>query len=318
MTRAEPRVAVVIPCRGHAEELALCLASLRDQRPHVEHETIVVDAGGDDAVARCVRGFPEVQLVRSPGPLGPGAARNLGVRHSRAPLLAFLDADCAAEPGWLAAILEGLEGRPGVAGGPIRDLLPLHPIAAADNYLVFYEQSTRRAAGAAGKFPGCNLAIDRASFEALGGFPDERIAEDTLFTEAAERRSPGSLRFVPAMRVRHRGRTEIGAFLRHHRDFGRARGRLGLLSLALDRRLSHLALWSLPLACKRLAFMALFTARNRPLQLLRLAPLSPLVVLGVGAWALGVVEGSRDRRRAAISAPDQAGAALPQPPGAPR
>src|SRR5205085_2079945 len=60
--------------------------------------------------------------VRAPLPAPPGgpgagraaAARNAGAGASRAELLAFLDSDCTAEPGWLEALVAEL-GDPAVA-----------------------------------------------------------------------------------------------------------------------------------------------------------------------------------------------------------
>ena len=37
---------------------------------------------------------------------GPAAARNLGIRSSQAEIIAFTDADCVADPGWLAALVK--------------------------------------------------------------------------------------------------------------------------------------------------------------------------------------------------------------------
>ena len=290
------RVSVVIPCRDHADELAVCLDSLDRQDPAVPCEIVVVDAAGSEAVARVVSAHPDVKLVRSATPLHAAAARNLGAGASAAPKLAFLDADCAAEPDWLAALDRALDGSAAAVGGPVLDLLPFHPIAAADNLLQFYDRPAARRDTEIDYFPSCNLALSRDRFEALGGFPDVPAFEDIYFTRAAAA-APGGLRFVPGMRVRHRGRTRFGDFLRHHHHFGRSRGRAGIPGRALERRFGHLALWAPWAVLRRLAYMAWRTAHHRPLDLLRFSLLAPLLLLGVGAWSVGLVQGSRERRR---------------------
>ena len=81
-----PLVTVVVPCKAHAKELSLCLASLARQVTDFPYETVVVDSASDPAVASVAASFRDVRLVRSQGDLRAGAARNLGVRASRADL----------------------------------------------------------------------------------------------------------------------------------------------------------------------------------------------------------------------------------------
>lgn len=94
MQRPTPsRIAVVIPV-FRAHYLGDCLASVFAQtRP--PDQVIVVDDGSPDAatideVARRFEG--RVTLLRQAN-AGAGAARNLGIRHADADLIAFLDAD---------------------------------------------------------------------------------------------------------------------------------------------------------------------------------------------------------------------------------
>ena len=304
----EPEVAVVIPCRDHTDELEDCLASLDRLDPAPPHEILVVDAGNGQGLESVAAGHARVELVRGEGPLGPGAARNLGVAASRAPKLAFLDADCTADPGWLTALCEALDTGAAAVGGPVTNALPFHPIAVTDNLLQFYDLPAARRSGELDYFPACNLALSRARFETLGGFPDLGLGEDVQLTRAAAALE-GGLRFAPDMRVRHRGRTGFTDFLAHHRRFGFYRGSTALFARPLERRFSHRALWAPFGAMRRLAYIAARSARHRPLALLHLLLLLPLVVPGLGAWALGVVEGSRERQLAeANRAPRRAGA----------
>ena len=65
-----------------------------------------------------------------PGPArGLNAARNTGLRESRAPLIAFVDDDVFVPPGWLEALVEGAQRNPdaGAFGGPIRARLEGRP-----------------------------------------------------------------------------------------------------------------------------------------------------------------------------------------------
>ena len=104
-----PLISVVVPCRGHANELKGCLRGLENQITTAPYEIIVVDSAADPAVSDVVDAFPGVRLVRSRSGLLPGSARNLGARHARGDYLAFTDADCIPEPDWLAAVITALK-----------------------------------------------------------------------------------------------------------------------------------------------------------------------------------------------------------------
>jgi mycofactocin glycosyltransferase len=91
---------VVIPVRDRAAGLDRCLAALGDRYP-----VIVVDDGSHDpaAVARvCARHGARLRRRRSPG--GAGQARNDGLALVTTPLVAFIDSDCAADPGWITQL----------------------------------------------------------------------------------------------------------------------------------------------------------------------------------------------------------------------
>ena len=89
------------------------------------------------------QGYPEVRLITSTCPaLLRVDARNLGLKIARAPIIAFLDADCFVEPGWVDAVLgaqrpphlPGLRRRPERQPGPPGGLgllfLRVQPLAA--------------------------------------------------------------------------------------------------------------------------------------------------------------------------------------------
>lgn len=102
----EGDVCVVIPVRNDPNGVESALASI----PPVP--VVVVDDASDDpqSLAQVVdkvrmRTGATITLVRLPKNVGPGIARNRGVELCTHPLVAFLDADCVAEPGWLSAHL---------------------------------------------------------------------------------------------------------------------------------------------------------------------------------------------------------------------
>lgn len=291
---AVPTISVVIPCYRHAEDLARCLSGLAGQESEARWEVIVVNSAADPAVAAAATNGG-VRVVQSQARLLPGQARNLGAAHALGELLVFIDADCVPEPGWLAAARAALDAGARLASGPVLHARPLHPIAVSDNLLQFADFPPNRPDGPAKYFAGCNLAIRRADFEAVGGFPDVILpaGEDTSFCGAVLARWPGGLHFKRAMRVRHTGRTTFGAFLDHHATFGYCRAALDLHLAPWQRRWGAHRLMAPPVAAKRLSYILGRGWQWDRWQLARTLVLLPIVLPGLFAWASGFQRGLR-------------------------
>ena len=102
----QPEVSVVVPTHNRPAGLAKLVAALQGQDlAPARFEVIVVDDGSEPP-ARVDAGGLALRVVRHERPRGPAAARNSGWRAARAPLVAFVDDDCAPVAGWLGALLE--------------------------------------------------------------------------------------------------------------------------------------------------------------------------------------------------------------------
>ena len=171
-----PAVTVVVPTRGRAAYLEVTLRSLLAQRTGTAHELLVVDDGSADDT-RAVAARLEVRCVSHGEPRSLNAARNTGLRESGAPLVAFVDDDVLAPPGWLEALAEGARAHPAAEafGGPIRARIEgggprgcgreEPPITALD-----LGPEDREA----DMVWGANFAVRRSAVERIGPF-DERI-----------------------------------------------------------------------------------------------------------------------------------------------
>lgn len=202
---AGPDISVVIPHLNQPEHLRRCLASLRDQTDAPPHEIIVVDNGSPAPPEALCAEFG-ARLLHQPAP-GPGLARNAGVEAARAPVLAFIDADCRADPGWLAAIAARFAApETEVLGGDVRIARadPVRPtlLEAYESVYAYRMEEYIRRQGFTGTG---NLAIRRAVFDAVGPFGGIGIAEDRDWGQRA--RAMGHVtRYAPEMRVHHPAR----------------------------------------------------------------------------------------------------------------
>ena len=103
-------VSVVIPTLAADSRLSDCVESLGRQTRR-DFEVIIVDNSGQGLVRR--KGLaPGARVIENPGNAGFGAAVNQGWRASAAPLIATLNDDAAAHPGWLEALAAAMERHP--------------------------------------------------------------------------------------------------------------------------------------------------------------------------------------------------------------
>jgi hypothetical protein len=103
------RVSVVVPLFNKAEYIMRTLQSIVEQS-FEDFEAIIVDDGSTDGGAELAEAYSDsrFRVVRQANG-GPGAARNRGVAEARGELIAFLDADDAWMPGYLATSVEALD-----------------------------------------------------------------------------------------------------------------------------------------------------------------------------------------------------------------
>lgn len=103
-------VTVVIPCHNAGAGLGRALDSVRHQGL-LPAEIIVVDDASTDASADVAERHG-ARVERHDHQCGAAAARNTGLRASRTPLVALLDADDTWEPGHLATMRAAVESAP--------------------------------------------------------------------------------------------------------------------------------------------------------------------------------------------------------------
>lgn len=224
-----PDVSVVIPVRDGERSLPALLDSLeRQSLARERYEVIVVDNASRDATAQlaAARG---AQVVTEPVP-NRSRARNAGVAHAAAPLLAFTDADCVADEHWLAQLLAARDRAPLVAGR-----VELQT-AAEPNAVERFEKRWRfsqRQWVEMGWAATANLLVHREAFEQVGGFDPayRHIAEDADFCIRAQR-AGFALAYTPDALVLHDGEAALGPLLRrsffHGYSANQAHHRLGL------------------------------------------------------------------------------------------
>lgn len=199
-------VSVVVTVRNEGRNLAPLLESLLLQE--APFEVLVVDSNSEDDTLAIARAYearhPGVVRVLEHGGTR-GESRNFGVQQARGEHVAFIDGDCVATPGWLAALRTALQ-RVEIASGETQQVgwSPFETLARVELKHKGYDVTA----------PSCNLAYRRAVFEEVGGFDAWfRTAEDIDLNYRAVDRGH-TLAHVPEALVFHKTRSTIFGFLK--------------------------------------------------------------------------------------------------------
>lgn len=177
-----PLISIVIPHLNQPEFLNTCLSSLpvSGEAGTPDYEVLVIDNGSavlpHDVVAR----FEQVRLLTEEEP-GPGPARNRGVAEARGEIIAFTDADCVIDPGWLTRIVTYFGENPDThaVGGDVyilrRDPDHATPLEAYEGVYAF---RTRMYIEKMNFTATNNMAVRATAMAAVGAFGGKDIAED--------------------------------------------------------------------------------------------------------------------------------------------
>jgi len=224
VTTAWP-VSVIVCTRNGSGRIERCIeACLKLTGKNIE--VIIVDDGSTDGTAALVaRRFPEIRLLVLP-PCGLSAARNAGAAIAIGRVLAYTDDDCQPDFEWairLRAAFAKHEGRFAAIGGPNlppapQDLAQAVVAAApgAPSHVMLDDEEAEH-------LPGCNLAVTREAFEAIGGFdPIFHTAGDDVDFCWRLRDAGFRLGFAAGAFVWHARRPSVAGFLRQQAGYGTA------------------------------------------------------------------------------------------------
>lgn len=189
MTEDVPLASVVVVCWNAADVLGRCLDQLFAQ-DHPNYEIVVVDDGSDDKtleVAEAAQARGNITIVRSPRNRGCPHARNLGLRHAKGEVVAFIDADGFATRTWLSKVVSAFDADPTVGGVASTVFFDANPLVingaggivnrqgwAAD--LSMNESYEEAEIVSETLYPmGCGMALRRSAIDQVGPFDDRML-----------------------------------------------------------------------------------------------------------------------------------------------
>jgi GT2 family glycosyltransferase len=194
------KIAVIVVNWNRAELLRACLSSLAGQT-HPDFEVLVVDNGSADGSDAMVRSMAEaypvpLSLIVNSANWGFCAANNQGFAATQSDLVALLNNDAEAEPGWLAALESAILREEDVGMAASKILVWENPSRPGGDppridkcgHLIYPDGQNRgRGSGQLdrGQFDrleetlwpdGCAAMYRRAMLEDIGGFDEDFFA----------------------------------------------------------------------------------------------------------------------------------------------
>lgn len=183
-------VSLVIPVRDEEATVDSLLASIGAQTQPVD-EVIFVDSGSSDRTVARLRdaslGNTPIRVIES-GAGSPGKGRNIGIAAATNEWVALTDAGIKLEPRWLEELVEVVLRNPDV-DVVYGNYEPVVDTFFERNAALVYVPAKQERAGAKMRGPSiASCLMRREVWQAVGGFPDLRAAEDLMFMEQVERR----------------------------------------------------------------------------------------------------------------------------------
>jgi hypothetical protein len=157
--RAVPRLAAIVPATDRPPTLRRCVEAIRAASEPPD----------------------EIVVVDQPAGAGPAAARNAGVAHTHADLVAFVDSDVVVQPETFARIRRAFAADPGLCAifGSYDDA-PEAPGAVSGFRNLLHHHVHQSGAGRARTFWAGLGAVRRDAFVAAGGFNERRYPEPSI------------------------------------------------------------------------------------------------------------------------------------------
>jgi len=194
-----PKITVILCTHNRVQSLALALKSIATQilPQSVDWEILVVDNNSSDETRQIVedlaRRYPRIQYLFE-SKQGISQARNLGIRHARGEILAFIDDDETASSDWLWNLTANLDSSEwsGAGGRVVAKWSCSRPRWLSDQShltsapLAMFDRGTE--AGELNDVAGANMAFRKEVFDVHGGFRTDlgRVGTGLLSGEESE------------------------------------------------------------------------------------------------------------------------------------
>ena len=217
--KGQIELSIIVVSYNARATIGRCLFALKRQSVGNKAEIIVVDSSSDSTAEYVREKYPEVRLFTFAKRKYPGEARNFGISKARSELIAFVDADCIAEPNWAAEILRAHQSKHPVIGGAIANGNPESYVGWGYYFGEFVQWMPGTTKQLMEDIPTCCLSLKRWAFDKWGPYLEGTYCSDTAFSWKMSL-DHKKLLFNPRIKVSHLNVDSLGRFLTHEKQHG--------------------------------------------------------------------------------------------------
>lgn len=218
-------LSVLICTYNRPQLLARALHSLVKNTEEQPDQIVVVN-GGDQRTDRLVQSFitankdaVEIILITTVNK-NAAANRNVGLPHCRGDIIAMTDDDAEVFPNWVALMKQAHEEHPeaGAVGGLVVGASTDSLIAKVADLITFPRWPQAQYART---LPTVNISYKREVLESIGQLDDTLFCGEDVDYNWRVQKLGYKIYFDPRIRVYHKHRTTLNAFLNQHYMYGR-------------------------------------------------------------------------------------------------
>jgi len=229
----EPKISVIVCERNSEKFIEECINSVMNQSYH-DFKLIVVDDFSTDKTKEKIKKIKEkysIKLIELKRHSGISKARNAGIKNASGEIIAFIDADAAAEKNWLEEILNGFTDEKTVSvGGP--NLVPKN---AGKNEKIFDELLGLISGVGSGYAknqekitevkhnPSCNSAYRKKILDKMNGFNESLSSNEDPELDFRLAKKGYKIKFNPKAVVWHHRKDSSGKIFSQAFWFGLGR-----------------------------------------------------------------------------------------------
>ena len=202
-------LSIVIPSYQQPGKIEKCLKALLNQDSNLHFEIIVVDSSQITIqlkIEKICRQDQRIKLIKCSKQTNPGTARNIGIKASKADIIALVDSDCLAAKDWMDTVYEYIDDNLILVGiienGTPDSLWGTGAFLVEFSELLAFKGLTKTISNPP---TGC-FSCKKNIFEYVGYFSDHRVLEDFLFCRTFAQRG-GKCLMVNEIVLSHLNRT---------------------------------------------------------------------------------------------------------------
>ena len=292
----ELRLSVIIASYNAKDTIVACLQSLYAQTTHHSFEIILIDSSMDGTGDLVETLFPRVNLHRFKERKFCGDARNIGISVASGDIVAFIDADCRAAPGWVDNIIKAHDSPHLAIGGTISNGNPESKVGWA----AYFTEFSKWMPGIPGKMmsdiAGANISYKIEAFKKYGRFIQGTYCSDTEFNWRIGRHGY-QLQFEPSIMVYHRNIEQLSTFIRHEVFHGLCFARVRIRAHSFSTMKRVLYGIASPLIAIKLIIETVNNTRCRRTYFKQFLRNLGLTILGVSCWCAGEAMGYLEKKK---------------------